>query len=174
MEDRRIERVAFHLPGLEARQVDLDHRNIVLANLGALLRIDCMIDQIFDRELEALVADKRVGLERADLMLGKHCVEVVGARREHRLPDTFFLKDQGGQSERLRRYQQFLGIKMERGLPGAQRVGPVREVSALVDRLAQRQDLAAVQAVVGALSQAGDRRNVPRATIAAPCERHFV
>lgn len=145
----------------------------MLTHLRALFGVDGMTDQKFDCEFEVLEADKRVGLERADLLFGKNCVEVVDARREHRLPHALLLKDKGGQSQRPGRRQPFLGVTMERGLAAAQRVLPVREVPSLVDRLAKGQDRATVKAMERPLSQAINRRHMPRNTVAGPTERYL-
>src|SRR3546814_2675459 len=132
-----------------------------------------MMDQKFDREFEALIADQRVGLKAADLVLREHRIEVIGAGREYRLSNALLLEHQGRKRERPGRRQQLLYITVEGGFAGAQRVGTMREMPALVDRLAKGQHVAAAQAMERPLSWAGDRRHVPRDTVAAPCERNL-
>src|SRR3546814_19487752 len=108
-----------------------------------------MMDQKFDREFEALIADQRVGLKAADLVLREHRIEVIGAGREYRLSNALLLAHPGRKRERPGRRQQLLYITVEGGFAGAQGVGKMREMEALFERLAKGRDVAPGQATDG-------------------------
>src|SRR3546814_17942177 len=103
------------------------------AHLRALLAIDGMMDQKFDREIEALIADQRVGLKAADLVLREHRIEVIGAGREYRLSHTLLIEHQGRKRERPGSRLQLLSITSEGGFAGAQRVGTMTKLPAIVE-----------------------------------------
>lgn len=70
VQDRGIELVPVQLAGFHSRKVDLDHRDVALAHLGALFAVDRVVDQEFHRQIETLIPDESVGLQRADPVLG--------------------------------------------------------------------------------------------------------
>src|SRR3546814_7506571 len=80
------------------------------------------------------------------------CSSDLGAGREYRLSNALLLEHQGRKRERPGRRQQLLYITVEGGFAGAQRVGTMREMPALVDRLAKGQHVAAAQAKIGRAS----------------------
>lgn len=156
VQDSLVESGPVHLPGLQSRQVDLDHRKIAGTHLRALLAIDGMVHEELDGEFEALMADERIGLKRADPVLRQHHVERIDAGLEHRLANALRLQHQCRQRQRPRHRQQFLRVTVKGGLAGAPRVGAMREMAALIDRPARRQDFAAVETAERAPIRAED------------------
>ena len=132
-----------------------------------------MRDKELNCKFVAINPDECVRLERIDLVLGEHFVELIDASDKDHFFDAFIVKDEARQCQRLAGREDFFCVAMKRGFSRALGIRSVREMLALVAGLPEREHLLAIKAAERPLPRIRDRGNMPRNAVTAASEGHF-